>query len=378
MDKLLTMIPFNTPYFTGKEYEYLLHAIDHKDLSGDGPYTIRCQEWLEKNTLSPSVLLTHSCTSALEMAAELINISPGDEIIMPSFTFVSTANAFVAKGGIPVFVDIRADTLNIDENLIAAAITGKTKAIVVVHYAGVACNMEEIKKISDAFGIPIIEDAAQGVMSTCNNSALGSIGDLGCISFHQTKNISSGEGGALLINNPKLIDRAEIIREKGTNRKKFLDGVINKYTWVDRGSSYLPSELVSAFLLAQLESAKEITALRMAAWNYYHASLKKLEDSLRLKRPSIPGYANHNAHIYYLLLNDENDRGKFIGHMKDQGINCLFHYIPLHNSPAGIKFGKCSGELPITEKLSSALVRLPLWPGVDAQAVSEATNKFLG
>jgi dTDP-4-amino-4,6-dideoxygalactose transaminase len=378
MDKLLTMIPFNTPYFTGKEHEYLLHAIDHKDLSGDGPYTIRCQEWLKKNTLSPSVLLTHSCTSALEMAAELINISPGDEIIMPSFTFVSTANAFVAKGGIPVFVDIRADTLNIDENLIAAAITGKTKAIVVVHYAGVACNMEEIKKISDTFGIPIIEDAAQGVMSTCNSSALGSIGDLGCISFHQTKNISSGEGGALLINNPKLIDRAEIIREKGTNRKKFLDGVINKYTWVDRGSSYLPSELVSAFLLAQLESAKEITALRMTAWNYYHASLKKLEDSLRLKRPFIPGYANHNAHIYYLLLKDENDRGKFIRHMKDLGINCLFHYIPLHNSPAGIKFGKCSGELPITEKLSSALVRLPLWPGVDAQAVSEATNKFLG
>ncbi len=378
MDKLLSMIPFNTPYFTGKEYEYLLQAIDHRDLSGDGPYTIRCQEWLEKNTLSPSVLLTHSCTSALEMAAELINISPGDEIIMPSFTFVSTANAFVAKGGIPVFVDIRADTLNIDENLIAAAITGKTKAIVVVHYAGVACNMEEIKKISYAFGIPIIEDAAQGVMSTCNNSALGSIGDLGCISFHQTKNISSGEGGALLINNPKLIERAEIIREKGTNRKKFLDGVINKYTWVDRGSSYLPSELVSAFLLAQLENAKEITALRMTAWNYYHASLKRLEDSLRLKRPFIPGYANHNAHIYYLLLKDENDRGKFIAHMKDQGINCLFHYIPLHNSPAGIKFGKCSGELPITEKLSSALVRLPLWPGVDAQAVSEAANKFLG
>jgi dTDP-4-amino-4,6-dideoxygalactose transaminase len=377
MDKLLSMIPFNTPYFTGKEYEYLLHAIDHKDLSGDGPYTIRCQEWLEKNTLSPSVLLTHSCTSALEMAAELINISPGDEIIMPSFTFVSTANAFVAKGGIPVFVDIRADTLNIDENLIAAAITEKTKAIVVVHYAGVACNMEEIKKISYAFGIPIIEDAAQGLMSTCNNSALGSIGDLGCISFHQTKNISSGEGGALLINNPKLIERAEIIREKGTNRKKFLDGVIDKYTWVDRGSSYLPSELISAFLLAQLESAKEITALRMTAWNYYHASLKRLEDSLRLKRPSIPGYANHNAHIYYLLLKDGNDRGKFIAHMKDQGINCLFHYIPLHNSPAGIKFGKCSGELPITEKLSSALVRLPLWPGVDAQAVSAATNKFL-
>ena len=378
MDKLLTMIPFNTPYFTGREHEYLLHAIDYKDLSGDGPYTKRCQEWLENNTLSPSVLLTHSCTSALEMAAELINISPGDEIIMPSFTFVSTANAFVAKGGIPVFVDIRADTLNIDENLIVAAITQKTKAIVVVHYAGVACNMGEIKKISDAFAIPIIEDAAQGIMSTYNNSALGSIGDLGCISFHQTKNISSGEGGALLINNPQLIERAEIIREKGTNRKKFLDGVIEKYTWIDRGSSYLPSELISAFLLAQLESAEEITALRMSAWNYYHDSLKKLEDSLRLKRPSIPGYANHNAHIYYLLLKDWNDRNEFIAQMKDQGISCFFHYIPLHNSPAGIKFGRCSGELPITEKISSSLVRLPLWPGVDAQAVSEAINKLLG
>jgi dTDP-4-amino-4,6-dideoxygalactose transaminase len=378
MGKVLTMIPFNTPYFTGREHEFLLNAMDQKDLSGDGPYTKSCQEWLENNTLSPSVLLTHSCTSALEMAAELINISPGDEIIMPSFTFVSTANAFVGKGGIPVFVDIRADTLNIDENLIAAAITQKTKAIVVVHYAGVACNMGEIKKIGDAFAIPIIEDAAQGIMSTYNNSALGSIGDLGCISFHQTKNISSGEGGALLINNPQLIERAEIIRQKGTNRKKFLDGVIEKYTWIDRGSSYLPSELISAFLLAQLESAEEITALRMSAWNYYHDSLKKLEDSLRLKRPSIPGYANHNAHIYYLLLKDWNDRNEFIAQMKDQGISCFFHYIPLHNSPAGIKFGRCSGELPITEKLSSSLVRLPLWPGVDAQAVSEATNKFLG
>lgn len=311
------------------------------------------------------------------MTASLLNIVPGDEVIMPSFTFVSTANAFILRGATPVFVDVREDTLNIDENLIEQAITSKTKAIVVVHYAGISCEMDQIISLANLYKLPVIEDAAQGIMSTYKGSSLGTIGDLGAISFHDTKNLISGEGGALFINNPIFIERAEIIRDKGTNRKKFLRGEVDKYTWIDEGSSHLPSELVSAFLFAQLENADAITKMRTEIWQKYHAGLEYLENESKIIRPSVPEGIQHNGHIYYILLSDEIHRDNFISAMKKKGIVCSFHYIPLHSSPAGIKWGKSMNPLVITDNISSRIVRLPLWPTINADKVLKAVYELL-
>lgn len=358
-------IPFNKPYMTGKELWYIAQAHANWHLAGDGPFTEKCQAWLEDNIGCHKALLTHSCTAALEMAAILANIQPGDEIIMPSYTFVSTANAFVLRGGIPVFIDIRPDTLNIDESKIEAAITGKTKAIVPVHYAGVGCEMDTIMAIAKKYNLLVIEDAAQGAMANYKGRPLGSIGHMAAISFHETKNIISGEGGALLINDSNLIERAEIIREKGTNRSLFFKGQADKYTWVDIGSSYLPSELVAAFLWAQMEQAEDITKRRLGIWAKYHDSLLALERIGKVRRPIISAKCTHNAHMYYLLLPDLEQRTSFISYLKEKGIGAVFHYIPLHSSPAGSKYSRSHGSLKITQEISDRLVRLPLWIGIE-------------
>jgi dTDP-4-amino-4,6-dideoxygalactose transaminase len=359
------MIAFNKPFLTGRELRYVEEAHSRGQLAGDGFFTKCCSQWLEEKLDCNKALLTHSCTAALEIAAILADIRPGDEVIMPSYTFVSTANAFVLRGGVPVFVDIRPDTLNIDERLIEKAITARSKAIVPVHYAGVACEMDTIMKIAEKHGLMVIEDAAQGVMARYKGRPLGSIGDLGCYSFHETKNIVSGEGGALLINNPEFVERAEIVREKGTNRSKFFRGQVDKYTWVDVGSSYLPGEIIAAFLWAQIQEAESITARRLAIWNRYHEAFADLENSGRVRRPIVPDNCQHNAHMYYLLLEDINDRTWFIDAMRASGINCVFHYVPLHSAPQGLESGCVSGNMPMTSDLSDRLVRLPLWIGLE-------------
>ncbi len=359
------MIPFNKPYMTGQEHKYIEQAYSNRKLAGDGIFTGHCHAWLEKNTSARKALLTHSCTAALEMAAILADIQPGDEVIMPSYTFVSTANAFVLRGGIPVFVDIRPDTLNIDEKLIEAAITPKTKAIVPVHYAGVGCEMDAIMEIASRHNLLVIEDAAQGVMSTYKGKPLGAMGHLGAYSFHETKNVISGEGGALIINDERFINRAEIIREKGTNRSQFFRGQIDKYTWVDIGSSFLPSEITAAFLWAQLQEADDITQKRLDIWHQYHTELARYEEKGYLRRPIIPVETKHNAHMYYILLNSLEERTKVIERLKKKNINAVFHYVPLHSSPGGLKYGRKSGELSITEDLSDRLLRLPLWVGMN-------------
>lgn len=350
---------------TGRELEYIAQAHANERLSGDGPFTRQCHEWLEQQVGCSKALLTHSCTAALEMAALLLDLKPGDEVIMPSFTFVSTANAFVLRGATPVFVDIRPDTLNIDENLIEEAITSRTKAICVVHYAGVACEMDAIAAIAAKHGLPMVEDAAQGVMSSYKGRPLGSIADLGAFSFHETKNVISGEGGALLVNNQKYRERAEIIREKGTNRSKFFRGQVDKYTWIDVGSSYLPGEIIAAFLAAQLEHATEITERRLAIWHRYHDWAEALEAQGLARRPVVPDHCNHNAHMYYLVLPTHDRRQALIDALKSQGIAAVFHYVPLHSTPAGRTYGRANGELPITDHTSDCLVRLPLWLGIE-------------
>jgi dTDP-4-amino-4,6-dideoxygalactose transaminase len=360
-------VPFNRPFPTGKEFHYIQEAIDRGHLSGDGAFTVRCQAWLEAKTGVPKALLTHSCTAALEMAAILADIQPGDEVIMPSYTFVSTANAFVLRGGVPVFVDIRPDTLNLDESLIEAAITPKTKAIVPVHYAGVGCDMDAIMAIAERHGLVVIEDAAQGLMSSYRGQPLGGIGHMAAVSFHETKNVISGEGGALLIRDPRFVERAEIIREKGTNRKQFFRGEVDKYTWVDVGSSYLPSEIIAAFLWAQMEDAGAITERRLAAWDRYHAALEDLEAEGRLRRPAVPTECDHNAHMYNILLPDLARRERFIANLKARGVQPVFHYVPLHTAPAGRRFARTHGALPHTEALSERLVRLPLWVGLEPE-----------
>jgi dTDP-4-amino-4,6-dideoxygalactose transaminase len=357
-------VPFNWPHMTGRELHYIAEAHFNGRLAGDGPFTKRCHDWLEKRTQSHKVLLTHSCTAALEMAALLIDIQPGDEIIMPSNTFVSTANSFVLRGGVPVFVDIRSDTLNIDEHLIEEAITARTRAIVPVHYAGVGCEMDKIMSISKRHDIKVIEDAAQGVMSSYKGRALGSIGDLGTYSFHETKNIISGEGGALLVNRSEMATRAEIIREKGTDRGQFFRGEVDKYTWQDIGSSFLPGEMVAAFLWAQLEEAEHITQVRLASWNKYHSLLEPLETMGLLQRPVIPSSCEHNGHMYYVLLCQEIDRDQILKHLKLEDVFSVSHYVPLHSSPAGMRFGRTHGDLSITESSCARLIRLPLWYGV--------------
>jgi dTDP-4-amino-4,6-dideoxy-D-glucose transaminase len=355
------MIPFNKPPYVGNEMNYIQDAISKRKICGDGEYTKKCNAWLEENTKTAKALLTTSCTHATEMAALLADIKPGDEVIMPSYTFVSTADAFVLRGAKAVFVDIRPDTMNIDETLIEDAVTSKTKAIVPVHYAGVACEMDTIMDIAKRHNLCVIEDAAQGVCSKYKGKPLGAIGDYGCYSFHETKNYSMGEGGALLISDADNIERAEIIREKGTNRSKFFRGQIDKYTWVDAGSSYLPSELNAAYLWAQLEKSDVIFEDRMKTWNTYYAAFKELAEQEKIELPFVPGECEHNAHMFYLKTKDLEERTQFITYLKERGIIAVFHYIPLHTAPAGVKYGQFHGEDKYTTKESERLVRLPLY-----------------
>ena len=364
--------PFNKPFIIGPELDYIADAVARGHLSGDGHYTKLCHQWLEQQLGAKRALLTHSCTAALEMAAILCDIRPGDEVIMPSYTFVSTANAFVLRGGVPVFVDIRPDTLNLDEKLIEAAITPKTRAIVPVHYAGVACDMDTIMAIARRRNLLVVEDAAQAVLAEYKGRRPGAIGDLGCLSFHETKNVISGEGGALLINNPDLIERAEIIREKGTNRSKFFRGEVDKYTWVDIGSSFLPSELIGAFLWAQLQHAADIIERRRRLCAVYRGALQDLADAGLLQLPqSEPEGVSGNGHMFYLFTRTAAERGALLAHLKKTGVHAVFHYVPLHASPAGRKFGRCAGALPITEDLADRLVRLPLFFNLDDAAARD-------
>ncbi|WP_332825248.1 dTDP-4-amino-4,6-dideoxygalactose transaminase [Ramlibacter sp.] len=358
-------IPFNRPYMTGKELFYIAEAHFHGKLAGDGPYTKRCHAWLESTAPPGRALLTHSCTAALEMTAMLLDIQPGDEVIMPSYTFVSTANAFVLRGAVPVFVDIRPDTLNLDETQVEQAITPRTRAIVPVHYAGVACEMDTILDIARRHRLAVVEDAAQGLMSTYKGRPLGALGELGTFSFHETKNIISGEGGALLVNDERMLERAEIIREKGTDRSRFFRGQVDKYTWQAVGSSYLPGELIAAFLWAQMEEADAITARRMALWNAYHEAFAGLEAEGLLRRPIIPADCGHNAHMYYVLLPSLAQRTALIERLAAQDIHSVFHYVPLHTSPFGREHSRAVGDLRHTNELSERLVRLPLWVGLE-------------
>ena len=376
------MISFNIPPFLGPELDYVREAaaVNHK-ICGDGPFSKRCHDWLEKRFSAKKALLTTSGTAALEMAAILCDLKPGDEVILPSFTFSSTATAFQMVGAKLVFVDIRPDTMNIDERRIEEAITERTRVIVPVHYAGVACEMDTIMDIAQRHGLLVVEDAAQGVMSTYKGCALGTIGTFGCYSFHETKNYSMGEGGAILINDPAFIERAEIIREKGTNRQRFFRGQVDKYTWVDRGGSYLQSDLNAAYLLAQLEHADEINDNRLATWAAYDAALRPAEMRGLVELPQIPDGCVHNAHMYYLKLRDLKERSNFIAHMKQRGASCVFHYIPLHSSPAGLAFGRFNGEDVYTTDESERLVRLPMYYGMtgsDRATVIEAALEFLG
>ena len=369
------MIDFNIAPFTGNELEYIKQAVEKHKICGDGEFTKRCSRWLEERTGIPKVLLTTSCTHATEMAALLCDIQPGDEVIMPSYTFVSTADAFVLRGATVVFVDIRPDTMNIDEGLIEDAITERTKAIVPVHYAGVACEMDTIMEIARRHDLKVVEDAAQGVMSTYKGKSLGTIGDYGCYSFHETKNYSMGEGGALLIRDASKIEDAEIIREKGTNRSKFFRGQIDKYTWMNVGSSYLPSELNAAYLWAQLEQAEQINDRRLAIWNHYNEELECLEKQEYIRRPVIPDGCRHNAHMFYIKAKDLDTRTRLITFLKEQGIQAVFHYIPLHTAPAGQKFGRFHGNDIYTTKESEALVRLPLFYSLEDAQVEYIIDK---
>lgn len=373
-------IPFNKVLTSNLELEYIREAIASGRTSGDGQFTKLCKTWLEQQTGCESALITHSCTAALEMAAILADIQPGDEVIMPSYTFVSTANAFVLRGAVPVFIDIRPDTFNIDESKIAAAITAKTKAIAPVHYAGVSCEMDAIKAIADTHNLLIIEDAAQAICTHYKGNPVGSTGHMAALSFHETKNIVSGEGGALLINDPQLLERAEVIREKGTNRSKFFRGEVDKYTWVDVGSSYLPSDIIAAFLWAQLEQSDYILQRRLENWNHYHEKFIELEALGLVRRPMVPDHCQHNGHIYSLLVKDLETRTALMADLKSKGIQSTFHYVPLHSSPAGLKYGRTVNDLAVTNRVSECLVRLPLGSGMtylEADYVSHAVIEFM-
>lgn len=375
----MEMINFNVPPYEPKAMDYIKECVENQKICGDGAYTRKCNEWIEERTGTAKCLLTTSCTHATEMAALLANIQPGDEVIMPSYTFVSTADAFVLRGAVPVFVDIRPDTMNIDENLIEAAVTEKTKAIVPVHYAGVSCEMDKIMEIAKKYNLKVIEDAAQGIMSSYKGKALGTIGDFGCFSFHETKNYSMGEGGALLIRDEKDVEEAEIIREKGTNRSKYFRGQIDKYTWVNFGSSYLPSDMNAAYLYAQLEKADEINDARLALWNRYYENLKPLSESGKIDLPTVPEGCVHNAHMFYIKAKDIKERTALIDYLKANGVLSVFHYIPLHTAPAGKKFGRFHGEDRYTTKESERLARLPMYYGLkEAQVdgICELIQKF--
>ena len=373
------MISFNVPPYTGRETEYMRQAVENLHISGDGPFTKKCAEWMQERFGVKRALLTTSGSTALDMAALLCGLERGDEVILPSFTFSSTANSFVMAGAKLVFVDIRLDTMNIDEKLIEDAITGKTKVIVPVHYAGVSCEMDTILDIARRHGLKVVEDAAQGVMSTYRGKALGTLGDFGCFSFHETKNYSMGEGGALLLHREEDILRAEILREKGTNRSQFFRGQVAKYNWVDYGDSYLPSDLNAAYLWAQLEKAEEINANRLGTWNAYHKAFRELQDAGRIGLPTVPKECVHNAHMYYIKCRDLEDRTAFIRFMKEREIGCVFHYVPLHSAPAGLKFGRFHGEDRYTTKESDRLVRLPMYYGMsekDRETVIGAVLEF--
>ncbi len=370
------MIPFNKPPVTGREMVHIEKVMQNHKLSGDGEYGKACQSWFESRLGCPKVLLTPSCTAALEIAAMLIDIKPGDEVIMPSYTFVSTANAFVLRGAKIIFVDVRPDTMNIDEAKIEAAITSKTKAIVPVHYAGVGCEMDAIMELANRYNLFVIEDAAQGMMSTYNGRPLGTIGDIGAYSFHETKNYSCGEGGALLINNEKFKLKAEIIREKGTNRSQFFRGQVDKYTWMDVGSSYLPSELQAGYLMGQLESVDDINNQRLEAWGIYYRELKPLQNTGLLDLPSVPKHCEHNAHMFYVKVRDVNQRGELINHLANLEIMSVFHYVPLHSSPAGLRLGELCGEDQYTTSESERLLRLPMFYGLTAGEVKLVTSSI--
>jgi dTDP-4-amino-4,6-dideoxygalactose transaminase len=375
-------IPFNKPFIAGKELHYIAQAVMvESHLSGDGPFTRRCHEWLESKLGCARAFLTHSCTGALEMAAILFDVQPGDEVIVPSFTFVSTANAFVLRGAVPVFVDIRPGTLTIDEEKIRQAVTPKTRVVVPVHYAGMPCAMDEIMEIARSNDLWVVEDAAQALLSTYKERSLGSIGHLGCLSFHETKNIISGEGGAILVNDPRFIARAEIIREKGTDRSAFFRGEADKYTWVDIGSSFLPSEMIGAFLFAQLEQAEQIIATRRRLFDRYYHALRPLEEEGLVQLPLVENESVCNGHLFYIIIRSEEERGRLIQCLREKGILAVFHYVPLHSSPAGMKYGRTAGNMSVTDDISSRLLRLPLYYEMtdeDVDRVVVAVQEFYG
>ena len=372
------MIPFNVPPFVGSELIYVGQAIENQKICGDGAFTQQCHKWLCNQTGAYKALLTTSCTHALEMAALLLDIQPGDEVIMPSYTFVSTANAFVLRGAKIVFIDIRPDTMNMDESLIEAAVTPKTKAIVPVHYAGVACEMNAILAVAEKYGLFVVEDAAQAVMSYYHGRPLGSIGHMGCYSFHETKNYSMGEGGALLLRDDRFAEQAEIIREKGTNRSRFLKGQVDKYTWVDKGSSYLPSDMNAAFLYAQMECAKKINDKRLLIWNLYYDALSSLKDEGLIELPHVPEQCLHNAHMFYIKVKNIEQRTYLIDRLKQLGVQAVFHYVPLHSSPAGQKFGRFHGEDRYTTSESNRLLRLPMFYALQPEDVMAVTDAVKG
>lgn len=375
------MINFNIPPYTGKEIEYIRQAVENEKICGDGLFTMKCSQWIEERTGTEKCLLTTSCTHALEMAALLTDIEPGDEVIMPSYTFVSTADAFVLRGAKIVFVDIRPDTMNIDENLIEDAITDRTKAIAVVHYAGISCEMDKIMGIAKKHGLFVVEDAAQGMMASYKGKALGTIGDFGCFSFHETKNYSMGEGGALLIRDAEYVEKAEILREKGTDRSKYFRGQVDKYRWMNYGSSYLPSDMNAAYLYAQLEIADEINDIRLARWKSYYEELKPLEEAGKIELPFVPEECVHNGHMFYIKAKDLGERTALINFLKENGILAVFHYVPLHTAPAGIKFGRFCGEDKYTTKESERILRLPMFYKLteeEAAYISGKVKEFYG
>jgi dTDP-4-amino-4,6-dideoxygalactose transaminase len=367
-------VPFNRPYTTGNEFAYISEAVANSHLSGNGPFTRLCTELLEQELGSGRVLLTHSCTGALEMAMLLTEIGPGDEVIVPSFAFASLPNAVALRGAVPVFVDIRADTLNLDERLVSDAITSRTRAIAPIDYAGVGCEMDALTAIARAQDLVVIEDAAQAYRAAYKGRPLGSGADLACLSFHETKNVMCGEGGALIVNRADWVERAEVIQEKGTNRSKFFRGLVDKYTWVDIGSSYVVSEISAAFLWAQLERAEEITSRRLVIWKDYHAALEEFETAGRLRRPVAPPHCAHNAHMYYVLLEARIDRDRFIERLASEGVAAVFHYVPLHSSPAGSRYGRVHGDLAVTETASEQVVRLPLWVEMTEREVDRVVD----
>lgn len=369
------MINFNVPPYTGKEMDYIRQAVENEKICGDGLYTMKCSRWIEEKTETAKCLLTTSCTHALEMAALLADIVPGDEVIMPSYTFVSTADAFVLRGAKAVFVDIRPDTMNIDENLVEAAITDRTKAIAVVHYAGVGCEMDKIMEIAKKHGVFVVEDAAQGLMASYKGKALGTIGDFGCFSFHETKNYSMGEGGALLIRDEGYVEKAEILREKGTDRSKYFRGQVDKYRWMSYGSSYLPSDMNAAYLYAQLEIADEINDIRLARWKSYKEKLKPLEEAGKIELPFVPEGCIHNGHMFYIKAKDLEERTALINFLKENGILAVFHYVPLHTAPAGIRFGRFCGEDKYTTRESERILRLPMFYKLTEEEVGYISGK---